>query len=254
MYKLLKTFEKLIVDNSPAILTAIGVTGTITTAVLAAKATYKYMKELAEEGYYDRDYKFERSSREHVEHAWRFYIPAATTGALTIACIIGANRIGNRRAAAIAAAYSLSDKAFSEYKEKVIEKLGMNKERAVRDEVAQDQVTRNPSTGKEIVVTGNGEVLCYEAYTGRYFKSSMEALRKAQNNINFNLLNDGYVSLTDFYTELGIPRTSASDEVGWKNDSMLDLQFSTTLSDDGRPCISIDYRVEPIRNYYRQNL
>ena len=254
MYKLLKTLEKLIIDNSPAILTAIGVTGTITTAFFTGKATYKYMEVLAEEGYYDRDYKFNRSTKEHIEHAWKFYIPAVTMGALTIACVVGANRIGNRRAAAMAAAYSLSEKVFTEYREKVVEKLGTNKERAVRDEVAQDQVTKNPVLDREIIITGNGDVLCYEAYTGRYFNSSMEVLRKAQNNINFTLLNDGYVSLTDFYNELGIPRTSASDEVGWKNDSMLDLQFSTTMSEDSRPCISIDYRVEPIRNYYRQNL
>jgi hypothetical protein len=249
MYKLLKTLEKLIIDNSPAILTAMGVTGTITTAYLTAKASFKAAaNEEARGGSFGKPVEV---FKDRARNYWKLYIPAATMGALTIVCIVGANRIGNRRAAAIATAYSLSEKVFSEYREQVVEKLGSSKERVIRDEVAQKQIIKNPLADREVIITGDGDVLCYEAYTGRYFNSSMEALRKAQNNINFNLLNDGYVSLTDFYNEIGIPRTSASDEVGWKNDSMLDLQFSTTLSDDGRPCISIDYRVEPIRNYYR---
>lgn len=255
MHKLLKQIGKLVIDNSPAILTAIGVTGTIATTILTGKAAYT----AAELIYYDEqtngfsDEPIERF-KERFKLTWKLYVPAIISGTMTIACVVGANRIGNRRAAAIAAAYSLTDKAFSEYREKVVEKLGENKERAVRDGLAQDRVTNNPVIDHEVVITGNGDVLCYEAYTGRYFNSNMEALRKAQNNINFNILNDGYVSLTDFYTEVGLPRTSASDEVGWKNDSMLELKFSTTLSEDSRPCISIEYRVEPIRNYYRQNL
>jgi Family of unknown function (DUF6353) len=254
MTRNIKQFEKLIADNSPTILTAIGVMGTITTAVLTAKASFKAADILVMTNNV-RDLHEKKKPvltvRQKLELIWVYYIPPVLTGTLTIVCIIGSNRIGNRRAAAIAAAYSLSDKAFTEYKEKIVEKLGENKERAARDELAQDQVNKNSVTGKEVIMTGNGDVLCYEAYTGRYFQSNVESLKKAQNDINFEIINDGYSSLTDFYNIVGLPSTSASDEVGWRNDTMLDIRFSTTLSEDGRPCISIDYRVEPIRNYYR---
>jgi len=65
------------------------------------------------------------------------------------------------------------------------------------------------------------------------------------------VLNDFYASLSDFYDLIGLPTTSFSDEVGWNSDRLLELQFSTVLSDDGRPCISIDFRTVPIRDYYK---
>lgn len=243
--------QKLTIDNSPTILTGVAVAGTVVTAVLTGKATFHYTKFLAEEGYYDRDYKFERTTREHVEKAWKLYIPAATTSLLTVTCIIGANRIGTRRAAAVAAAYTLSERAFSEYREKVVEKLGAKKEQAVRDELAQDRVRRNPINSSQLIIVNGKSVMCFEAYTGRYFLSDMETIRQAVNTINHKINTDQYASLTDFYWELGLPKTSISDDVGWNTDKLLDVDYSATMMEDGTPCMSIDYTVAPIRDFYR---
>lgn len=248
-----KKVEKLVIDNSPALLTAIGVTGTITTALLTGKATWK-AKDVLDRYHNDAARRFGEdyeppSLKKDVELVWKIYVPAAGVGLSTIVCIVLANRIGNRRAAAVAAAYTISEKAFVEYKEKVIEKIGENKEREIRDDLAQDRVNRNPPVDREIIVGGSGDVLCYEHYTGRYFESSMEKLKKAQNDLNYRVINDCYASLTDFYNFLGIPRTSTSDEVGWSSNKLLELEFSTVLSEDGRPCIAIDYQTTPIRDY-----
>lgn len=253
LIEIAKRAEKLAVDNSPAILTAIGVTGTITTAFLTGKASFRAGEIIANEEYKQNAYAKNRSleSKEKFVLVWKEYIPAVGTGVLTLVCIIFANRIGNRRAAAVAAAYTISEKAFSEYKEKVVERLGTPKEQKIRDEVAQDRVDRNPG-GHDIVVTGGGEVLCYEAFTGRYFKSDMETLKKGQNDLNYTILNDGYASLSDFYNKIDLPTTSFSEEVGWTSDKLLELNFSTVLSEDGRPCISIDFMTAPIRDYYKQ--
>jgi hypothetical protein len=251
--ELLKRAQKLTIDNSPAILTAVAVTGTVTTAYLTGRASIKAAEILAaEEGrqqYTRVGLKLE--PKEKVALTWRLYIPAVSTGLLTVTCIIGANRIGTRRAAAVAAAYTLSEKAFVEYREKVVEKLGDKKEQDLRDELAQDKVTRNPGNSSKLVIVDGKSVLCYEAYTGRYFISDMETLRKAQNDINYRVNNDYYASLTDFYNEIGLAETSISDEVGWNADKLLDLKFSTTMSEDGRPCIVIDYAVAPVRDYHR---
>jgi hypothetical protein len=88
-------------------------------------------------------------------------------------------------------------------------------------------------------------------YTGRYFQSSMESLKKAQNDLNYKILNSYYASLTDFYNLIGLSRTTTSDDVGWNSDEMLELRFSTIMSDDQRPCIAIDFKVAPIRGYFR---
>jgi hypothetical protein len=239
---------KLAADNSPTILTAIGVTGTIATAVLSGRASFK-AAEILERDRQTATLEYEQSFRRCVELTWFLYIPAVGTGFMTVAAIIMANRIGMRRAAAIAAAYSLSERAFSEYRTKVIDKVGEKAEQRIRDDVAQDSVDRNPVVSKEVIITDGGEVLCHDSITGRYFNSSIEALRKAQNDINAQIFQAMYASLADFYDLVGLPTTDYAYEVGWNTDNMLELEFSTVLSKDSRPCVSVAYGVYPIRGH-----
>lgn len=236
--------EKLVADNSPQILTALGVAGTVTTAVLTGKASYKHAQHMSEQDPH-------MSRKEEVRRVWKLYIPPVATGAITIASIITANQIGTRRAAAMAAAYAVGERAFSEYKDEVRRRFGETKEQMVRDGVAQHQVNENPVESRQVIITGGGNVLCYEPFTDRYFDSDMESLKKAMNDLNYRLNMDGYASLSEFYDLVGLPHTAYSDDVGWKSDKLLELDFSTTLASDGRPAISFTYMVEPLRNYYR---
>ena len=251
VHQLLKRVEKVVIDNSPGILTGVGVAGTVLTAYLTGSASIKAHERIrqADDDREDEVPEGMELVRERLGLVWDLYIPPVGVGIITVSAIVGANRIGTRRAAALAAAYSISERAFTEYREKVVERIGEGKERAIRDEVAQEQVSRTPV--KDVIIAGSGDVLCYEALTGRYFMSNMERLRKAENEINYQLLHECYASLSDFFDKIGLSRTDLSEEVGWKNTSLLELRFSATLSDDDRPCIAINYRVEPVRDYYR---
>lgn len=253
LIEIVKKAEKLVADNSPAILTGVGVTGSLTMAFFAGRASFKAGELIADEQYRLDHHRtsHELDTKEKFLLVWKLYIPAVGTGVLTIASIIGANKIGTRRTAAVAAAYSISEKAISEYKDKVIENIGSAKEQKIRDDIAQDQVIRNPVSGNEVIITGDGEVLCYDQFSSRYFKSSMETLKKAQNDINYTVLNEGYASLGDFYKKIGIDETAYSEEVGWTTDKLLELKFSTSMSDDQRPCISFNFCSAPVRDYYR---
>lgn len=244
---------KVIADHSPVILTAIGVTGTVLTAYLAGKAAFRVGKDV-NAGHYenlmaDKMPEF-YDAKALVATYWKEFIPAVAVGTLTVTCIIMANRVGDRRTAALAAAYGITEKAFDEYKAKVIEKVGQKKEQAYRDEIAQERVDRQPLS-REVVILGGGDVLCYDAHSGRYFHSDMESLKKAQNDTNYQILNDFYASLTDFYGRVGLTKTQESDDIGWNSDKILDLQFSTVLSEDGRPCLSFLFSVSPIRRFSR---
>src|SRR5512140_944404 len=194
-----RQFEKYAMDNSPRILTGIAVAGTITTAYLAHKAGVETGKVLIiDEEVRRRADLPEATFIDKVNLVWPEYLPAVGTGALTIACIIGASRIGSRRAAAVAAAYSLSERAFAEYKEKVVENIGEKKLQKIYDDLAQSRVDRDPVSTREVIITGNGDVMCYDSLTGRYFMGSMETIRKAENEINKQVLNNSYASLTQF--------------------------------------------------------
>lgn len=253
LHSIAKAAERFAVDNSPAILTGIGVAGAVTTAYLTGRASFKAAQVITlRQALHDNDEKsHEFTARENAEFVWRLYIPAAAMGFLTVASIISANRIGSRRAAAVAAAYTLMERGFEEYREKMKEKLGSNKEQLARDEIAQARVNANPSES-QMVIIGRGTVLCYEMFTGRYFYSDMESLRKAQNDINWQVNNTFYASLTDFYDLLGLPSTGISDDVGWNADRLMELKFSAVVQQDsGRPAIAFSYSVSPIRGYAR---
>lgn len=247
-----KNAEKFTVDNSPAILTAIGVTGTVTSMWLMYKSTTKATELLFEE---DERKKIKGegplTNQEILKLTWKLYLPPALAGTLTVGAIISANRIGSKRAAAMAAAYTLSEKAYSEYKDKVVERIGARKSQAAKDEIAQDRVNANPVGKNEIYITGGGDVLCYDLYTGRYFQSSMETIKKAINDVNIQIINTNYASLNDFYHALGLAMTKIGEEMGWNLEKPLEVDFSTTMSDDQRPCIAIDYIVTPIRGVCR---
>lgn len=251
-----KSIERFTLTNSPALLTATAVTGTITVGILSSQASFKAARLIAEvesEVMWSEDDEIVRRKlepKEKVELVWQLYIPAIGVGITTIVAMVAANQIGTRRTAAMAAAYSISDKAFTEYREKVVTKLGPKKEESVRDEIAQDRVTENPPTRQQVLLVGDNEVLCYDQFSGRYFQSSMETIKQGQNDTNYQIINEGYASLNDFYDRIGLEHLNVGDEFGWSTDKPLEVKISSVLSTDQRPCISVDYHTTPYKDYY----
>lgn len=236
------TASKFVGEHSPALLTGVGVVGTITTAVLAAQGGAKAAHRLSEESPH-------LTLQERAKRTWPEFVPAAASGALTVSAIILANRIGNRRTAAIAAAYAISEKAIVEYRDKVREVVGQNKETKIQDAIAQDQVSRTPVPGNLVVVTGKN-VLCFDSWSSRYFTSSMEELKSAQNAVNYQLNKYDYASLSDFYDEIRLDHTEESDDIGWNIDSgLLELEFSSCISPDQEPALVIRFNKRPFPGY-----
>lgn len=249
---MVKIVEKFTIDNSPLIMTGMGAAGSITTAILAGKASFKANDVIREAD--ETSLRLDGhllTNKEKLKLVLPLYIPVVGSGVLTVTCIIVANRVGTKRAAAMAAAYTIAEKGFEDYREKIIDKFGINKEREARDEIAQDRVRKDPVSTKEVIITGGGEVLCYDNYTGRYFNSSVETIKQAQNNLNHRIINHMYASLNDYYDMVGLDRVETGEEVGWNSDELLEITFSTTMSDDQKPCISISFYVKPVRNYFR---
>lgn len=235
-------------DHMPEILTAIGVAGAVSAAIMSGKASF-HAYSILEEAEKDRSSMNQEplSNWEKVGLVYDLYIPAVGSGLVGVTAIILSNRVSNRRTAALVAAYSLADKAFAEYKEKVKEKIGTGKERDIRDEIATDKIRQNPISDSFVV--GDGKVPFFDAYTGRYFASTMESVKQAVNEINHQIIHHQYASLSELYSHIGLPPTSFSDDVGWNYDNLLEVDYTTTLTDDGRPCVVLNFRVSPIRGF-----
>ena len=248
--KVFKNLQTTVKKHQPEILTGLGVAGFVTTTVMAVKATPKALEVLAEikEKHADDSDKKEYC-KEFVKKVVPLYIPSAVVGGLSIGCVVCANSINTKRNAALAAAYTLSETALSEYKEKVVETIGEKKEKAVREAVAQGRVDKTPVENKEVINTGDGDELCLDYHSGRYFKSTIDKLRKAENDLNRRMLLDSYVSLNDFYSEIGLSGTRQGELLGWNIEKgYLKLELDATIVDD-KPCIVLDYRVSPYYDY-----
>uniref|UniRef100_A0AAU7GXP3 Uncharacterized protein n=1 Tax=Streptomyces phage Scarif TaxID=3158858 RepID=A0AAU7GXP3_9CAUD len=246
---LFKRAGKVAAENSPAILTAIGVTGTLTTAYFAAKGAFK-AAEVIREAENERCVNNEEclTTQEKVEVTWKLYVPAAASAAMTVAAIICANRISERRTAALASAYSVAQNGIKEYREKVVEKVGKKKEQEITDEVAADRIRNAPPSTTEIFIGNGGSTLCYDRWSGRYFAGDIESVRSAVNDFNAKVINETYASLNEFWELVGLPSVTGGSELGWNTDRLLEVDYSWVTVGDDR-IVHIDFRTLPIARY-----
>ena len=257
----LSKVKYLLNENSTTILTAAGVVGTVGTAYLTGRATFKAadliaeaeVKELLDEEVVEvvvNDSSLNKLSKtEKAKLVWRLYLPPVATGVLTVTSIIVANKISSKKIAGLTIAAGVSERALQEYKEKVIERLGAKQDEKIRDEIAQDRVNANPVRSGEVLIVGTGDVLCYDMLTGRYFQSTMEEIKRAENAVNYELVHFMNCSLSHFYDEIGLPPTQYTDTVGWNLNNKMEVKFSTVMSTDNRPCLAIEFSKPPMPNY-----
>lgn len=257
--KFFKNVGSAVSKRSPEILTAIGLTAGFSTVVLAVKATPKAMTLIEEAEREKRDFitdggridvaegKCKLTKKEIIKAAYKPYIPAIVTGVMSGACIIGSRSVSARRNAALATAYKLSEAALTEYKKKVVETIGEVQEKEIRDKVIKEKIEKTPTNKKEVIITEKGETLCFDVVSGRYFKSDMIAIEAAINRLNKKLLSYDYVSLNEFYEEISLPSVRLGDDLGWNlhRDGLVEVTFSSQLSEEGKPCLAVDYLVAP---------
>lgn len=249
--KFARSVQATLTRRSPEILIGIGITGMITTTILAVKATPKALR-LIEEKKHELDVE-KLTPVETVKTTWKCYVPAAVTGVASAACIIGSNSVNARRNAALATAYKLSETAFTEYREKVVDTIGEKKERTVRDKVSEEQIKQTPVNKTEVIVTGKGKTLFFEPLSHRYFYSDMEKIKRAENKLNKQIICDAFdmgVTVNDFYAELGIPGTATGDNLGWKIGYLIDIYPSAQMAEEeteheGEPCIVLNHTNPP---------
>lgn len=249
--------------NSPAILTAVGVVGTVSTAYLTAKATFRLGVAV---GSYNEQAEAHdavgiTSASELVDFVkerddlWKAYIPAVITCTATLVCIVGANRIGSRRAATMAAAYSILERGATEYQAKVVEKFGEKREQEVRSEILADRLReRDPFEDDSIEVYGKpeGSSVFLDKFSNMHVWTSRDEIGAAMNDIGRTIVNVGYATLADFYYRMDMPAPAYASEIGWSSDDELPRPvYSSALTPANKPVNAFDFSVAPNPRYLR---
>lgn len=248
--KITKDFSDTVSKHAPEILMGFGIAGMLTTTVLAVKATPKALR-LIDEKKKELE-KDELTVGETIKTTWKCYIPSVLVAAGSTACLIGSCTVSGKRNAVLATAYKLAETAHKEYRDKVIETIGEKKEEAIKEKVAQEKIKKDPVSSKEIIITDRGNMLCYDSISGRYFKTDIDKVKRAVNEINRRLTYNMYVSLNEFYSEIGLKSTNIGDDLGWNLDhGLIEIDYTSALTEYDEPCLVLNYSVAPQYNYYK---
>lgn len=253
--KLFRSTEKLVVDNATTILTAVGVAGTISTAVLAVRGGMKAQTKLNTD-LYTASEEFNESEISFLDKAkvtWTCFLPAVGSASVTIAAIICSHRISAGRIAAVTAAYSLSESKLKDYKRAIEEKLGIERKEEVDEHFnrqrAENAATVERTPQRPIIISGDKQ-LFFDVYSGRYFEASMEDLRSAENDMNYKVIQDIQCPLSHFYEVIGLPSIALGDDWGWNATCPPEFKYTPNLDDNtGKACIWVEYDVEPLRGW-----
>lgn len=236
--------------HSPEILMGAGIVGFVSTVVMVAKESPRVKEELdiLYEEIDEREENGETFTKpqlifEEIKVAAPIYAPAFITGSLSIVCVLGSYKIVTKRTAAFAAAYELASSNLKKYREKTKELYGDKKEEKIRNEVAKDILEDNPPTN-EVLVT-DGKILFYDTVSGRYFKSTVDEVRKAEKKISERLPVESWVTLNEFYYEIGISNIKLGDELGFNVGDGIDIYFNSTVAPGEIPCLVMEYMAEP---------
>lgn len=254
--------------NSTTILTVCAVGGVAGTAIATGKAVIEASDtirahemdeelkvehiETSDDGKndYHTVYYRERTFKEKVFLTWRIFLPPVALGGATIACIIGSHSISTKRNLALAAAYSMSEEAAKEFRDKVADTIGEKKTEKIENAIVQDKINANPVPDDEYIIhTQYGEQLMYDEWSGRYFRGGQNEVDKKVNMLNKRMVRKLCAStVNDLYELLGIPGIPIGNEFGWFYDSKWDdgdvtVHYYPAISSKGEPCIGV--RINP---------
>lgn len=252
---LTKTAKRTLSRNSSKILLGLGIAGAFTAVGFAITATPKAMILLEEK---KQELGVEKlDAKTIIKTAAPVYIPTAISMGVSTGCIIAASGVNDRRNAALAAAYTMSETALRSYQDKVVETVGPEKAKEIKEAVALDKMAKCPEAGSAPVATPvksgigndfyNDPVKCWESLSGTYFIASRNMLEKAINGVNKQLLSDFRVTENDLFDYLGIDHNRNGDLLGWDTESTLEINtfYASKLDDEGMPCLVLDYATPP---------
>ena len=237
--------------HSPEILMGLGIVGTVASTVMACKATTK-ATELVEYGKKEIEaikHVAETRSDEYTEKDLqqaltisyaqtglkliRLYTPAIALGTLSITSILAGHHILKKRNIALAAAYTVVDRGFKNYRKNVVERFGEELDKELRYNIKAKEVETivkdengNEKVEKRIAnVIDENQVNEYNMHSRFFddscpdFKKDAEAnmmyLRMQQTYANEKLRLQGHLFLNEVYDLLGFPRTKAGQTLGW---------------------------------------
>ena len=287
--------------HSPEILVVGGVVGLVTSGVMACKATTKlsailddskeqielFDKVAANPEMVKEEYTVEDAEKDKkivkVQTAVKvakLYAPSIAVGVVSIGAIFASNNIMRKRNVALGAAYATVDRAFKDYRNRVVDRFGEELDKELRYNLKTKEVkeTIEDENGKKKTVKRNIKYMdsampsefavIYDDGCAGWTKDPEDNkffLIQQQRYANERLKRRGYLSLNEVYELLGFPSTKAGQVVGWlydckdpnyKGDNFVDFGLYNVDCEPNRDFVNgyerniiLDFNVAPIIDF-----
>ena len=245
--------------NKPMVYAGIAIAASIGGAISAANTSYKLNETMhqmkAEEALIEDPDELKKRKFKRYMRVVGMYAPAVLMEGLAIASVVTSYKASVTRTAAFATAYMLSQEDFTAYKSKVVDILGQKKADNIEKEAAVAKVKDTPLPDEsEIIATGDGNTLFYDKIGGRYFRSSIDAVRSAEKKVSDWIHAYDSAAVNDFYGFLGLEDTVAGGVLGWNNERPIDINLnSTRIGPNNEPAFVITYNWLPLVAYDQIN-
>lgn len=272
---------------SPEILIGVGVMGLGVSTVLACKATLKIDNILEEkddmidyintgretttlEEYPQSEYQKDITITyiKTTSDLVKIYAPAVTLGVASVGCILGAHNVMKKRNIAVAAAYKVLEKGFTDYRGRVIEELGEDKDKQFRyntkkekrEVIELDKDGKEKKVKKEFQVNDPNDVSIYARFfdetSSQWTKTpeyNLIYIKGQQQYMNDLLHARGHLFLNEVYDVLGLERSKAGAVVGWvmgEGDDYVDFNLynknNTNFINGDERSILLDFNVDGV--------
>ena len=216
--------------------------------VYVAPKALDVLEELKEEHADDEDRK--EFAKDVVKKVGPMVAGPVLLEAAAIGFVISGAKDSFATNATLAAAYTLSENAFRDYREKTKKVVGDRKELQIREEIERDNAKNTKYNPSKVVNTGLGSSLMYDTLSKTFIRSACNIVDKKANETNKRLCTgyESYVTVNEWLYELGIDPLSP-DDLGYEScfttDRLVEPFYTADILDGGQEYIIIGYRVKP---------
>lgn len=260
----LKKIGDMASKNANVIAAGAAIGGMVAVIFATVKATEKYQKEIdeayvrknqdairkAQEG---EDCPFEPlTTKEKLLIRAKCYWLVALLAVFSGGCMIASVKFSNKQIQALAVLASATEATLGRTEGAVAELLGESKLEKVKALANEKEVADNPTPPEDLIEHSDlgGNTLMFDEMSGRYFYGDISAIEAAINRVNAALLRDiGYVSINEFYSELGLNGVSWGEYLGWQFDSLstrlIDAKLEYASDAHKDPVVILKVKTQP---------
>lgn len=237
-----KAINTFVSTHGHEILIGLGIAGYSSAIVLGITKTPAAMDDIRRA---TEEKRAPLTKLETVKATWKEYVPCIAAALSATVCIVGSTKISNKKLAALATAYQLTEGNLRDLKEATKKVVGEKKAEVINEEAAASKVANTDVREAEILKTKYGDDIFYDPWSSRFFRCSRDRIERAVAIINESVAEDDNDILNHLYYEIGLDGTLFGGVAGWSTrpGEKLHMSFGYGPTKDGRACAVMDYDI-----------